>query len=102
MECRTLVAPWRRARPARSCFPSERHTPWNAALWWLLGGELVQHVLVFQVPDLDGNIGSSHQPVVLRREGEGIDGATGVQRVEVLAIVDIPEHHAAVLATRGA
>lgn len=79
--------------------PLQGHAPWNSALWHGLGGELVQDVLVFQVPDLDGRISSSAQPVILRGEAHSVDRRVGVQRVQMLTVIYVPEHSSAVLTT---
>lgn len=55
--------------------------------------------LVLQIPNLNGGIGSGTQPVVLRREAHGGDDGTGIEGVQVLSFVDIPEHSGTVLTT---
>mmetsp|Transcript_36633 Transcript_36633/g.55261 ORF Transcript_36633/g.55261 Transcript_36633/m.55261 type:complete len:377 (-) Transcript_36633:28-1158(-) len=82
--------------------PAQGHAPRDAVLGGVLGGQLVQDLLVLQVPDLDGDVGGSHEPVVLGAEGQGVDGAAGIQGVQVLAVVHVPEHGHSVLATGGA
>merc|ERR1719199_2042825 len=79
--------------------PLKGDAPRDTGLRDGLGGELVKDVLVLQVPDLDGGIGGGAQPVVLRREAHGVDGGVSVQGVQVLAVVDIPQHGGAVLTT---
>jgi len=82
--------------------PLEGHAPWNSGLRHGLGGELVKDILVLQIPDLDGGIGGGAQPVVLRREAHGVDGRVGIEGVQVLSVVDIPEHGGSVLTTGSA
>merc|ERR1719229_964000 len=79
--------------------PSERDTPRDAALQRRLGEELLQDVLVLEVPHLDGVVRGRAQPVVLRAEGQSVDGAAGVERVQVLAVVHVPQHRGAILTT---
>jgi len=79
--------------------PLQGHAPRDSGLRDGLGGELVQDVLVLQVPDLDGSIGGGAQPVVLRGEAHGVDGGVVLQRVQVLSIIDIPQHGGSVLTT---
>ena len=40
----------------------------------------------------------SAQPVAVRREHEGVDDVTSLERVQVLALVEVPKHGDAVLA----
>lgn len=50
-------------------------------------------------PDFDARSGGSTQPVSVRAEAQGIDNATSVQGVQVLAFVKIPQHSIAILET---
>lgn len=52
-------------------------------------------------PDLDGGSKRSTQPVSVGREAKGCDDVIVVQGVEVLAIIQVPEHSLHVLASRG-
>jgi len=67
-----------------------------------LGLELGDHLLGLEVPDLDGLLGSSDQPVPVGGEDHGVDDIISVQRVQVLALRQIPKHGNAILSTRGA
>jgi len=58
--------------------------------------------LALEIPDLDGGIRSSAEPVSVGAEGEGVDDGPSVEGIEVLALVQVPEARGAVLATRGA
>lgn len=51
---------------------------------------------------LDGFVGGGAEPVVAWGEAQAVDGAAGVERIEVLALADVPQHSNAVLATGGA
>jgi len=82
--------------------PSQADAPRDAVLRWVGGAQLIQDVLVLQVPDLDGGICCCDEPVILWAEGHAVDGAARIQRVKVLTVVDIPKHRSAVLATRCA
>jgi len=64
--------------------------------------ELIDGVLALEVPDLDGGSGSGAQPVPVGGEAEGIDGILVLQGVQVLAVIEIPQHSLGVLATGGA
>ena len=64
--------------------------------------ELVNLVLGLEIPDLDAVLGGSAQPVAARGEDEAVDDASSVQSVEHAALVEVPQHGAAVLATGSA
>ncbi|GIL85543.1 hypothetical protein Vretifemale_14047, partial [Volvox reticuliferus] len=51
-----------------------------------------------QIPDLDGRLGGSAQPVAVRREAQAMDDVTGIQAVQALALSQVPQHGNAVLA----
>ena len=54
-------------------------------------------------PDLDAGPGGGAEPVAVGAEAERVDGvATPVEGVEVLALVEVPQHRLPVLAPRGA
>merc|ERR1711994_270717 len=71
----------------------------SAGHLWL---QLLNHVLALQVPDLDDRSGGGAQPVAVGREAQGVDDVIVVQGVQVLAIVQVPEHGLGVLAAGGA
>lgn len=48
-------------------------------------------------PDLDTGASGSTQPVSVGTEAEGIDGVTTVQGVEVLALIQVPQHGLTIL-----
>lgn len=68
----------------------------------VLGLQLVNLALLLKVEDDDAGGGGSAQPVAVGREDKGVDLVTGLQRVEVLGLVQVPEHGCSVLTTRGA
>lgn len=68
----------------------------------VLGLELVNLALLLEVEDDDARGGGSAQPVAVGGEDEGVDLVTGVERVEVLALVQVPEHGGTVLTTGSA
>lgn len=72
------------------------------ALLDVLGLELVNLALLLEVEDGDAAGGGSAEPVTVGGEDEGVDLVTGVEGVEVLGLVKVPEHGGAVLATGGA
>lgn len=48
-------------------------------------------------PDFDAGASGSTQPVAVRAEAEGIDDITTVQGVQVLALIQVPQHSLAIL-----
>lgn len=66
-----------------------------------LGLEFVDDRLGFQVEDLDARLGSGAQPVSVGGEDERVDNVSGFERVQVLAVVQVPEHGDTVLTTGG-
>mmetsp|Transcript_45226 Transcript_45226/g.112351 ORF Transcript_45226/g.112351 Transcript_45226/m.112351 type:complete len:211 (-) Transcript_45226:589-1221(-) len=93
-------------RPSEECVsvgaPGERNAPWEARLGRLRRVQLLQHILILQIPYLDGVVCSGAQPVVLGGEAECVDGDARLEGVEVFALVDVPQHRRAVLAAAGA
>jgi len=79
--------------------PLKGHAPWDTRFRDFLVRKFIQDVLVLQVPDLDARVGGSTEPVVLRREAHGVDSAVGIQAVQMLSVVNIPQHSSAVLTT---
>ena len=67
-----------------------------------LGLDLVDDRLALEVEDLDARGGGGAEPVAVRREHKRINNVASLERVEVLAVSELPEHGDAVLATRGA
>jgi len=70
-----------------------------------IGSVLVQfgnQRLGLEIPDLDGRLGGSAQPVSRGRETESIDDISGLKAVELLSVVEIPESGGTVLASRSA
>lgn len=67
-----------------------------------LGLELVDNALGLEVEDLDARGSGSAEPVTVGREDESVDSVTSLERVEVLAVRELPEHGDTVLATGGA
>jgi hypothetical protein len=68
----------------------------------VLGLQLVNLALLLEVEDDDAGGGGGAQPVAVGREDKGVDLVTGGQRVEVLGLVQVPQHGGSVLATGGA
>jgi len=79
--------------------PLKGHAPWDTGLRDFLVGELIKDILVLQIPDHDGSISCGAQPVVLRREAHGVDSAVGVEGIQVLSVIDIPQHSGSILTT---
>ena len=85
--------------------PRQTHTlglPTLLAHGRILRLQLVHFALFLQIEDDDGARRGGAEPVAVRGEDEGVDLIAGGQRVEVLGLVQIPEHGGAVLAARGA
>jgi len=82
------------------------------ALWWnglLVASaaghfrlEFLDHVLAFQIPDLDDGSGGGAEPVAVGGEAQGVDDVIVVQSVQVLAVIQVPEHGLGVLAAGSA
>lgn len=64
--------------------------------------ELVNLALLLKVEDDDAAGGGSAEPVSVGGEDEGVDLVVGVEGVQVLGLVEVPEHGGTVLATRCA
>lgn len=64
--------------------------------------DLINHGLGFQVPDLDGLVGGSDQPVLDRGEDQGVDDVLSIQGVQELALGQVPEKGLVVFSTGGA
>ena len=63
--------------------------------------ELINNGLGLEIPDLDTVSGSSTEPVTVGREGKSVDERSSFEGVEMLGIVQIPEHDNTVLTSRG-
>lgn len=57
--------------------------------------------LALKVENLDAAGGGSAEPVTVGGEDKGVDNVTGLEGVEVLALVEIPKHGDTVLAAGG-
>merc|ERR1712054_32171 len=66
--------------------------------------ELVNNALTLEVPDADALVGSSAEPVPVRGEAQVVDDVALLawQRVQPLALVEVPQHSHTILAARGA
>ncbi|RUS35573.1 hypothetical protein BC938DRAFT_476521 [Jimgerdemannia flammicorona] len=58
--------------------------------------EFIDNRLGLKIPDLNAGSGSGAQPVA------GVDDIPSLEGIQVLAFIEIPQHHDAILATRGA
>lgn len=67
-----------------------------------LGLELVDLALLLEVEDDDAAGGGSAEPVPVGGEDESVDLVVGVERVQVLALVKIPQHRGTVLTAGSA
>lgn len=52
-------------------------------------------------PDLDAGPGGCAEPVAVGAEAEGVDDVPSIQRVEVFALVEVPQHGLPVLRDTG-
>lgn len=57
----------------------------------------IDYALALKIEDLDAGRGRRAQPVTVGREHESVDNVAGLERVEVLALVQVPEHGDAIL-----
>ena len=60
-----------------------------------------EYILRFEVEDLNAVSSRRAQPVAIRREDKGMYGVTSFKRIQVFAVVQVPQHGDAVLAARG-
>ena len=69
-----------------------------------LGLELIDNRLGLQIPDLDAGGSGSAQPVTVGGEDQSVDDiiTLALQGVQVLALVQVPEHGDTITSTRGA
>ena len=56
--------------------------------------------LALEIEDFDAGRSSCAQPVPVGREDEGVDDVTSLEGVEVLALIEVPEHGDTVFAAR--
>ena len=85
--------------------PRQRHALRLAALLahlHILRLELIDLALLLQIEDDDGGSGGGAQPIAVGREDEGVNFVAGGEGVEVLGLVEVPEHGGAVFAAGGA
>lgn len=68
----------------------------------VFGLELGDLALLLEVEDGDAAGGGGAEPVAAGREDKGVDLVTGLEGVEVLGLVKIPEHGGTVLTTGSA
>lgn len=66
-----------------------------------VGFELIDDGLGLEVKDLDTRRGGSTEPVSVGGEDEGVDDVSGLEGVEVLALVKVPKHGDTILTTGG-
>ena len=84
--------------------PRQTHTlglPALLAHGRIFGLQLVNLALLLEIENDDGARRRGAQPVSIRGEDEGMDLVTGGQGVEVLGLVEVPEHCCAVFAAGG-
>jgi hypothetical protein len=67
-----------------------------------LGLELINLALLLKVEDDDAAGSGSAEPVAVGGEDKGVDLVVGVERVQVLALIKIPQHGGTILAARSA
>ena len=71
----------------------------DLSVLWRIRSEGVDDNLGFQVPDLDGIFGGGAQPVSVGAEDQSVDDVAGIQAVESLSFVEVPEHGSVVLSS---
>jgi len=57
--------------------------------------------LALQIPDLDTRLGGSTEPVSGWAEAKAVNDISGIQGVEVLALIQVPQSGSSVLSTRS-
>merc|ERR1719334_2385052 len=62
--------------------------------------QFLHHVLALQIPDLDGRSSSGTKPVPVGTESKSIDGVRMVQGVQMLPIIEVPQHRLGILPPR--
>mmetsp|Transcript_13390 Transcript_13390/g.26055 ORF Transcript_13390/g.26055 Transcript_13390/m.26055 type:complete len:216 (-) Transcript_13390:369-1016(-) len=67
-----------------------------------VGFQLVHDELGLEVPNLDAGVGRGAKPVAVRREDHRVDDVAALERIQMLALVQVPEHGSAILAARRA
>ena len=65
----------------------------------VLGLQLINLALLLEIEDDDAGSGGSAQPVTVGREDQRVDLVTGGQRVQVLGLVQVPQHRGSVLSS---
>ena len=68
----------------------------------ILNLQLNHEALGLKIPDLDALSGGGAKPIAVRGEHEGVDDVTRLQRIEALALSEVPQHGNAVLAAGSA
>jgi len=63
--------------------------------------QLINDALLLQVPDLDGRGCGCAEPVSVGAEAQSIDDVVGLKGVQMLALVQVPQHGATILASGG-
>jgi hypothetical protein len=81
--------------------PGQAETRGNLARFRLFRTKSVHDNLALQIPNLDGIICGSAEPVTIRRKDEAVDNVSSIETVQALAFIEIPEHGCSVLSTRG-
>jgi len=61
--------------------------------------EFSNDVLGDEIPDLNSLLGGSDEPVSVGREGKSMDDISSIERVEMFAFVEVPEHGSSVLSS---
>jgi hypothetical protein len=64
--------------------------------------EVSNQSLALEIPDSDSRVGGSAQPVASWGESERVDDISTLKRVQVLALIEIPESDATVFSSRSA
>ena len=98
-----IRVPRKQRLPVRA--PRQTHTlrlPALLAHGRILGLQLVNLALLLEVENDDGARRRGAQPVSVGGEDQGVDLVAGGQGVEVLGLIEVPEHGGAVFAARGA
>ena len=81
--------------------PGQAEARGNLSCLRLFRTKGVDDNLALEVPNLDGIVRGSTEPVSVGRKDETVDDFTSIKTVQTLAFIEIPEHGSTVLSTRS-
>jgi len=81
--------------------PGKAQALGKLATFGLFRAKSVNDNLGLEVPDLDGIISGSTQPVTVGGEAKSVDNFTSIEGVETLSLVQVPKHSSVVFSSTG-